>query len=60
MANIEKRHQDGRVSYRVRYRTPAGVQRNKTFARKTDAERFRATVESSKTAGTYIDPPEGA
>ena len=56
MANIEKRQRDGRTSYRVRYRTPAGVQRSKTFTRRADAERFRATVESAKNAGTYIDP----
>jgi integrase len=56
MANIEKRQRDGRTSYRVRYRTPAGAQRNKTFARRADAERFRATVEAAKNAGTYVDP----
>jgi hypothetical protein len=56
MANIEKRQRDGGTSYRVRYRTPAGAQRSKTFARKADAERFRATVESAKNTGTYIDP----
>jgi integrase len=59
MANIEKRQRDGRTSYRVRYRTPAGAQRNKTFARRADAERFRSTVESAKHAGTYIDPARG-
>lgn len=56
MASIDKRVRDGRTSWRVRYRTPAGAQRSKSFARKVDAERFRAGVESSKVTGTYVDP----
>jgi hypothetical protein len=48
MASIEKRRrQDGRASWRAHYRTPSGEQRNKTFDRKADAERFFANVESS-------------
>jgi hypothetical protein len=42
--------------WRAHYRTPAGARRNKTFARKIDAERFLATVESAKLTGTYVDP----
>lgn len=38
------------------YRTPSGEQRNKTFDRKADAERFLATVESSKATGSFVDP----
>ena len=56
MASIEKRTRDGRVSWRAHYRTPAGAQRNKTFTRKLDAERFLASVENAKTTGTYVDP----
>ena len=56
MANIQKRQRDGRISYRVRYRTPGGAERSKTFARRADAVRFGATVESAKNVGTYIDP----
>ena len=56
MASIEKRVRDGQTSWRAHYRTPAGAQRNKTFARKVDAERFLAGVESSKVIGTYVDP----
>ena len=41
---------------RAHYRTPDGRQRNKTFARKLDAERFLRTIESSKITGTFIDP----
>jgi len=36
MASIEKRVRDGPTSWRAHYRTPAGAQRNKTFARKID------------------------
>jgi integrase len=56
MASIEKRLRDGQTSWRAHYRTPAGAQRNKTFARKLDAERFLAGVESAKVIGTYVDP----
>ncbi len=56
MASIEKRVRDGQTSWRAHYRTPAGAQRNKTFARKVDAERFLAGVESAKVVGTYVDP----
>jgi integrase len=56
MASIEKRIRDGQTSWRAHYRTPAGAQRNKTFRRKVDAERFLASVESAKVVGTYVDP----
>lgn len=42
--------------WRARYRTPAGKQRSKSFARKADAERFLTSVESSKLTGTFVDP----
>ena len=35
---------------------PRRAQRNKTFARKIDAERFLASIESTKVNGTYVDP----
>ncbi len=56
MASIEKRSRDGRTAWRAHYRTPAGAQRNKTFKRKIDAERFLAGVEHSKATGAYVDP----
>ena len=59
MASIEKRIRDGRTTWRAHYRTPAGEQRNKTFSRKTDAERFLAGVENSKATGAYFDPALG-
>jgi integrase len=40
----------------VRYRTPEGVERNKSFARKADADRFVISTESAKMSGTFVDP----
>jgi integrase len=53
-----KRRSDraGTTVWRAYYRDPAGRQRNRSFARKIDAERFLTSVESSKLTGTYIDP----
>jgi hypothetical protein len=56
MASIERRERGGRPVWRAHYRTPAGAQRNKTFTRKIDAERFLASVESWKNAGSFVDP----
>ncbi len=56
MASIEKRERSGKPVWRAHYRTPAGAQRNQTFSRKIDAERFLASVESSKNSGSYVDP----
>ncbi|MEO9240258.1 MAG: site-specific integrase [Jatrophihabitantaceae bacterium] len=56
MSSIEKRSRNGKLSWRAHYRTPDGQQRNRSFPRKVDAERFLTTVESSKLAGSYIDP----
>jgi hypothetical protein len=53
MAHIEKRVLGGRVSYGARYRAPDGTERNKTFRRKADAEKFLATVESAKLRGAW-------
>lgn len=56
MPSIERRERNGKLSWRAHYRTPEGRQRNKTFPRKIDAERFLTTVESSKLAGAFVDP----
>jgi hypothetical protein len=56
MASIEKRvGPDGKVRQVVCYRDPNGRQRNKTFTRKIDAERYLTTVEHSKITGNYVD-----
>lgn len=55
MGHVEKRN--GR--WRARYRSPDGRERNKTFDRKVDAQRFLASVETDKLRGSYIDPRAG-
>lgn len=57
MASIEKRlRADGSTTWRAHYRSPAGGQRNKTFDRKLDAQRFLAGIEAAKGSGSYVDP----
>lgn len=43
-------------TFQVAYRDPAGRQRSKTFRRKTDASRFKSTVEADKLRGDWLDP----
>jgi hypothetical protein len=45
--------------YRVRYRTPAGASRSKTFDQKIHASAFLTTIEHRKTTGEYVDPAVG-
>jgi integrase len=59
MSTAEKRVRDGHVTWRAHYRTPDVRQRNKSFARKSDAERFLTYVESSKLVGSFADPTLG-
>ena len=56
MTSIERREDGGRLRYVARYRDPSGKQRNKTFTRKVDAERYLTSVESAKLSGQYVDP----
>jgi len=56
MASVEKRIRDGKVSWRAHYRDPSGKQRNPSFPRKVDAERFLTSIESTKLTGAYVDP----
>jgi len=61
MAHIRKVSRTGkgggrRMAYEVRYRDPARRERSRTFARKVDAERFVATIETDVARGQYIDP----
>jgi integrase len=55
MASIDRRN----GGYRVRYRTPDGLQRNKSFTRMVDAKAFAATTEAGKVKGDWIDPSAG-
>ena len=53
MAHIEKRTRKGRVTYRARYRDPAGREKARVFNRRVDAQRFLTEVENSKLRGTW-------
>ena len=59
MSSIKKRSDRGKIVWRAHYRDPFGRQRNKSFARKADAERYLTTVEASKLTGSYVDPGAG-
>jgi Phage integrase, N-terminal SAM-like domain len=59
MATIEKRVRNGRTTYRVRYRDPAGRQRSRVFTRRADAQRYLTETENAKLLGTWTDPALG-
>jgi integrase len=60
MASTEKRRgRDGKATWQARWRDPDGRQRKRTFARKSDAERFLTGIESDKLRGAYIAPDAG-
>jgi Phage integrase, N-terminal SAM-like domain len=56
---VEKRTRKGRVTYRARYRDPAGREKARVFTRRVDAQRFLTEVENSKLRGTWTDPALG-
>jgi hypothetical protein len=55
MASVERRN--GR--WRVRYRTPDGLQRSATFDRKADAERFAKGIDTDQARGHFVDLNRG-
>jgi integrase len=59
MATVDKDPTRARTPYVVRWRDEAGKQRKRGFARKVDADRYRAEVEHSLNVGSYIDPRAG-
>jgi integrase len=59
VATVEKRVRNGKTTYRVRYRDPAGAQRSKVFARKVDADQWLTKSEHAKLRGTWVDPAAG-
>ena len=56
MAHVEKR---GPGRWRARYRDPDGRELSRTFARRSDAERFLALTEADKAHGAWVDPAAG-
>jgi hypothetical protein len=59
VASIQKRQRNGKTTYRVQYRDPAGRMRGKVFARKVDAERWLLENEAAKLKGGWVDPRSG-
>lgn len=59
MASVHKRAAASGPRYDVSYREADGRQRKRTFRRRTDADRFAATVEADILRGTYLDPDAG-
>jgi hypothetical protein len=57
VASLSKRTTEaGARRYDVRYRTPSGNVRTRTFRTRRDAERFASTVEADKLRGEWVDP----
>ena len=59
MASVEKRIRNGRVTWLARWRDPAGEQRKRSFAKRSDAERHLTGVTHSLLTGGYVDPAAG-
>lgn len=59
MASVDRDASRKKTPWVCRWRDEAGIQRKKGFARKVDADRFRAQVEHTTATGSYIDPTAG-
>jgi integrase len=59
MASIQKRVRNGKTTYSVNYRDPAGHGRRKVFARRVDAQRWMAENETARNRGAWVDPVAG-
>lgn len=59
MASVEKRTQDGKVTWLARWRDLDGRSRKRSFRRKVDAERYVAAVQDDLYRGVYVDPNRG-
>jgi integrase len=59
MASVDRRGDSRPKPWLVRWRDEGGRQRKQSFARKVDADRFRAEVEHRLNTGSYIDPIAG-
>lgn len=59
MATVDRDATRRKTPWVVRWRDEAGKQRKRGFARKVDADRWRAEVEHSLNVGAYVDPAAG-
>lgn len=57
---IERRQRKGgAITYRVRYRTPDGHFRSRSFRRRGDAVAYEREMETQKRRGDWVDPQRG-
>ena len=61
MASVKKRpgRPEDDPRYDVRYRTPSGQTRTRTFNREKAARGFASKVETAKHRGDFVDPRAG-
>lgn len=59
MAHIRDRGKSHQRRWQARYRDPAGREKSKTFARKSDAQRWLDEVTADLVTGRYVDPRAG-
>lgn len=59
MASVERINREGGVAWLARYRDPAGAQKKKSFKRRTDADRYLASVAHEINTGGWVDPAAG-
>jgi integrase len=59
MASVQSRVFNGVVRYRVRFRSPDGKQRSKSFGSMREARAFASKVETQVREGDWIDPNAG-
>lgn len=59
MASIHAQRNSRGTSWRVMWRTPEGVQRSRSFTVRSEARRFKTTIEGLEHAGRAPDPARG-
>ena len=61
IVKVPRKARGGRARYawKVRYRDPERIERARTFARKAEAERFAASIETDIARGEYVNPRAG-
>jgi integrase len=59
VTTIERRERNGRVTYSVRYRDPAGRSRREVFDKPTAAKRRMTEIQHAKDKNAYVDPKDG-
>ena len=59
MASIHAQRNSRGTSWRVMWRTPEGVQRSRSFTARSEARRFKTTIEGLEHAGRAPDPARG-